>query len=879
MLLTQAILVAAVTAHADLAFTTLDAARDAGVVADGPAETVTVDGRETIALPANAYLTLATEGRIDLSKGSLQLSVRPNWTGDAPERHTLFHIGENEGQAHFTLFKTEGSTLRLVYKSSAQDWLGVDVPITTWQPATWHQVSATWQVIGRQVAIGLQADDGEPQWAMGGAPWRDPPDVAYIGRRGPAGQFAEAAVADFRLTGDVLLALPYAAGPKAPLVAEIDCAAGSEPLPPVHDCVTIWNSKKTPLPFTIGSPKHGRLKEAGFKLARLVAVSETWLWGTALSRDAAGKLQLDFTDFDALVDMVRAAGLEPYVRIAYHMPRELSAEPDAPNWAYSAPRDWDEWSDMVRAIVKHCNVDRKLDIEYWVMTVNEADIAVDRHGADWETICKLYEASVRAGKAIDPTIKVGGPAICRPLDGTGGEALHRFVQFCEERELPLDFICFHRYHRPHPREFESHIERIREIVDEADPDLQPEYFLDEWNQWARDHHADDEYGATYLTAALHYFRQAGLTKASIVSFNDVMEFTDEDTDLIVHQGPFDKTATQGARFLAMKRAAAGVERPCIVAHSPTGGSYTFGRYSAEVPAEGSPRLSFGTGITAEYQGMDGVGFAVAVGARDGEETVFDQGQRNPAWQDQEVPLDDFAGQTVNIEFRTDRGRGATQNGVADWASWAEPRLLVGPADQPEVAFDFIAEIEQAETGVHQAPTRFVYDDQAIARSSGLPLIKGNVVTAPYFAFVAQSRLTGLELPIGGLAEGGIDETDAAGILATGDENGARALIWTFDLIGVGERDVELRFTNLAKLLPEARSVRLRRYLIDETHTNAYHDYIEQGKPDNDGMYNLETGELELVSDETVQVAEDGSVSVNLTLPDFSVCLVELGPAD
>jgi hypothetical protein len=82
-----------------------------------------------------------------------------------------------------------------------------------------------------------------------------------------------------------------------------------------------------------------------------------------------------------------------------------------------------------------------------------------------------------------------------------------------------------------------------------------------------------------------------------------------------------------------------------------------------------------------------------------------------------------------------------------------------------------------------------------------------------------------------------------------------------------------------ELLPGATSVRIRRYLIDHTHTNPYYDYVEQSKPDNDGMYNLETGKLAVVSDDTVKVADDGSVSLQLRLPDFSVWLVEVEPAN
>ncbi len=856
--------------HADAAtFTDTDSLRATGATLHGPVTDATGAGRKAIDLRTNGYATLPTSEHFDPTQGSVSLSVRPAWPGDAKTRQTFFHVGENDARSHVTIFKTESPTLRFVYKSSPDLFLAADLPIAHWQPGEWHDITVAWMAFRGQMALGLKLDDGEPRWVMGGAPLAEVPEMLYVGRRGPAQQFSGALLADVTITGDLLITPPYAAGPKPKLSVNIDCASGTAPLPPVHDCVTIWNRKSNPLPFTIGSPKHRRLREAGFKLARLVASSETWLWGVDLSRNAAGQIEYDFTDFDNLLDLVGSAGLDAYIRIAYHMPRELSAEPDSPNWAYSGPRDWDEYRDYVRAVVHHCNVERKLGVKYWVMSVNEADIAVDKHGADWDTICKLYEASVQAGLEVDPTIKVGGPAVCKPLDGTGGEALRRFVAFCAERDLPLDFICFHRYHVAHPREFGTHIEAIREIVAEANPDIDPEYFLDEWSQWGRDRHADDAYGAAYIAASLQYFRRAGLTKASIVSFNDNMEFSDEDRDLVVHQGPFPKTDTETGRFLAGELTSDDVKRRAIVSHAPQRGSYTFGRYAIDVPTD-APRLVFGTGITARYQGMDGVGFNVTI---DGE-LVFDHYQRTGAWVEHEVTLADYAGDSINIELRTDRGREPTATTAADWASWAEPRIITADGT---IAFDFIELIDSAETGIHQSPTKFVYSDDAIAQSTGLPLIKGNVVTAPYFVFLAQSKLVGNELPTSGIGEWGVDDTDAAGVMATGDADGVHAMVWTFDLMGSGERTVELRFADVPGLLPDTKSVHLRHYIIDDTHTNAYHTYVEQGETSEDGSYNVETAELELMEEREIDVEADGSVAVEMVLPDFSVSLIELEP--
>ena len=68
-------------------------------------------------------------------------------------------------------------------------------------------------------------------------------------------------------------------------------------------------------------------------MVRLVAFSDTWLWGVKVERGEDGKVHLDFKDFDNLADVVRSTGAEPYIRLAYNMPRALSSiqSDDAPS--------------------------------------------------------------------------------------------------------------------------------------------------------------------------------------------------------------------------------------------------------------------------------------------------------------------------------------------------------------------------------------------------------------------------------------------------------------------------------------------------------------------------------------------------------------------
>ncbi len=811
--------------------------------------------------------------------GSVRLEVRPGWAGTDAKRHAFLHL-QAAPLVHFTIFKDEGGALRFVYRGRAESWFGVSIPVRDWRPGQWHTIAVGWRELSPgRLLLALEVD-GRKRYGIGAAPFPARPDVLVLGGRGSSGvEPAAAGIRTLRIEDRWTLDLPVAVGPKPPVVASIDVAASVGPFRRVHDFVTIWNSRSNPLPFRRGDATWRRFREAQFSLVRLVAFSESWLWGIALSRNAAGRIEADYTDFDRLVEAVRSAGAQPYVRLAYHTPGILSsANGDAARdpWRvrYAPPRDPAEWAELMRDIVRHCRA-RRFGVRYYVTSLNEADLAVRRGAAEWADVCRLYAETTRAVKQVDPEARCGGPALALDVREDGGPLLREFVRSCRRGKVPLDFVAFHAYRKAFPAEYGAIVRRVRRIVREESPEgaVEPEYFVDEFNLWAQDRTQDDQYAAAYITAAEHFMRRAGATKVSLVSFNHFLPLFIPRREIVNHRGPFSKTSGQAARFLPGRFSAGGVEKTGILAHPPNAvrapGAYTFGRWRIELPDTPGLRLTFSTGIAIRrFAKMDGVSFQVLIADSGAPVPVFAEHQRARTWRSHTVDLAKFAGRAVRIEFRTTAGPPGS-NTMADWGVWGEPRLAAGPGPAPSWKFDFVEHVDAAETGAVEPEYRFRYGEDAIRRYIGLPLIKGTVVTAPFFALLLQSRLKARELKLDVSGAGGILPDNAAGIQATGDERGAAVLVWTFDPAWNGKR----RFDITLRGFRPGRELRVARYLIDSTHSNPYYDYVVAGKPDNHGRYNLESGAPDRVGQATVRADARGVCRVSFALEPMAVCLV------
>ena len=831
---------------------------------------------QNLLLGAGLALAYPTERFFDPTKGSIEMEVSPTWPGDDGKAHAFCHLGG--GQCHVTVFKTDGASLRFVYKASADLYAACDINVRAWKPGDRHHIVASWLGTGNgQLLLQLEVD-GNHTLTSGATVLPELPAELFLGRRGPKIQPAQARFLSFRLSNDPG-EWPYATGPKPPVTARVDFSS-VHPLRRVHDFTTIWNNRTNPLPFQVGDPEYQRFLDAQFHMVRLVAFSESWLWGTEVTVDDEGKLKTDFTDFDRLLDTFTTAGAEPYIRLAYHTPDALVAK-NVPKdkRRYALPADLEMWDELMERIVTHVRHERKLPVRYWVTSLNEGDLPVLKGEAKPETVYRLYERTSRLVKKLDSEAKVGGPALAYSVDADGkpSEMLVEFIRYCRDRQVPLDFVCFHGYRKAHPRDYERLLNTIRSTVEKEWPEKagKLEYFLDEWNLWNRDRRQDNEFGASYLAGALQYQRRSGLTKSSIVSFNHFLPTRGEERVLAEKVGPFHRSKGSPVCFEVGPWTCGNQSRPGFRLHPPNGhAAYSYARFTVQIPSEGAPHLEVGTGVAGNFERWTGCGFSVLLRQGDKTTCLLDKFQRTRHWLQHRLPLAEFAGQSVEIEFRTTAGANGEANG--DWAVWGEPRMSWKNPQGRDQSLELLKQASQATAGAKQDAWRFVYSERSIAEFTGLPLIKGPVITAPYFVWLMHARLAGQEALVYLPGKDGILQDDSGGLTATFDSKRIALLAWHFDLLRSEPRQWTIRLDHLPPILQDTARFRVTEYRIDHQHNNPYTEYVLQGADTRDGAYNLKTARLVPLRSESVD-AVDGQVTVEFALPNQSVSLIELVP--
>jgi xylan 1,4-beta-xylosidase len=99
------------------------------------------------------------------------------------------------------------------------------------------------------------------------------------------------------------------------------------------------------------------------------------------------------------------------------------------------------WTGLVDAFVRHLRQRYgEEEVRTWFFEVwNEPNLKDFWEGADQQAYFGLYENSARTIKAIDPRLRVGGPA-------TAGAAwIPEFLDFAAARSVPVDFVTTHTY--------------------------------------------------------------------------------------------------------------------------------------------------------------------------------------------------------------------------------------------------------------------------------------------------------------------------------------------------------------------------------------------------------------------------------------------------
>lgn len=178
--------------------------------------------------------------------------------------------------------------------------------------------------------------------------------------------------------------------------------------------------------------------------------------------------------------------------------------------------DFAKWAAICAQTVRHYtegwNQGYQFPIEYWEIW-NEPDLAAQFWTGTPEQYYELYAEAARAVKAVNPRLKVGGPAC------TGGlrEAyVERFIRYCAERKVPLDFFSWHSYggrEEFNPYQFRRDAEHVRRALD-ASGFNQAENIVTEWNAGIHHHlFSDTQRGAAFYASTLACLLDAGVEHA------------------------------------------------------------------------------------------------------------------------------------------------------------------------------------------------------------------------------------------------------------------------------------------------------------------------------------------------------------------------------
>lgn len=152
--------------------------------------------------------------------------------------------------------------------------------------------------------------------------------------------------------------------------------------------------------------------------------------------------EINFRQVGHVYDNLLACGVKPFVELSF-MPSALASGKKLglrydPN--ITMPKSLDAWADYIRRFIRFL-LDRygTEEVESWYFEVwNEPDLSCFFAGSQQDYF-RLYGATVRAIKEVDPLLRVGGPST------SACKWLPEFLTYCEQNDLPCDFVSTHHY--------------------------------------------------------------------------------------------------------------------------------------------------------------------------------------------------------------------------------------------------------------------------------------------------------------------------------------------------------------------------------------------------------------------------------------------------
>lgn len=183
-------------------------------------------------------------------------------------------------------------------------------------------------------------------------------------------------------------------------------------------------------------------EECGFKYLRFHGLFDDDMSVVINPMFGLGQPTISFFNVDCIFDFLLEIGMKPFIEIGF-MPEALaSGKQTCFNYKgnVTMPKDMNKWKELIQLFTEHLIERYGLEeVQQWFFEVwNEPNLNFFFDGTQ-EDYFSLYENTARTIKAVEKSLKVGGPA-------TSVNAwITPFREFCENNNVPLDFISTHHY--------------------------------------------------------------------------------------------------------------------------------------------------------------------------------------------------------------------------------------------------------------------------------------------------------------------------------------------------------------------------------------------------------------------------------------------------
>jgi len=160
--------------------------------------------------------------------------------------------------------------------------------------------------------------------------------------------------------------------------------------------------------------------------------------------DAQGNPIYNFSYVDQIYDGLLAEGVRPFVELSF-MPKKLAARDALHAFWYkqnvSPPKDYAKWDDLITKFTEHLLSRYGIDeVSQWYFEVwNEPNIDFWVGDPKQPTYWDLYDHTARAVKAVNPRLRIGGPATAQAAWAAD------LIQHCVDHKVPIDFVSSHVY--------------------------------------------------------------------------------------------------------------------------------------------------------------------------------------------------------------------------------------------------------------------------------------------------------------------------------------------------------------------------------------------------------------------------------------------------